>query len=296
MENKRYYGIDIGGTAVKIGLFEGERLLQKWTVPTAAADGGMHILDDIIASLPGPAAGAALAVPGAVLPDGTVNRCVNIGWGVCRPAAEFTAKTGIPCRVLNDANAAALGEQRMGGGKGFESILFVALGTGVGAGVVLEGHIRVGARGTAGELGHLIWDPADTAAACTCGHYGCLEQYCSATGLSRLAAQAGMPGLTSYEVMTRAAGGDRTLEAVVDKAADILGWGIAAACAMVDPEAVVLGGGVAQAGEFFRAKVQAGFEKYSFHACQGTRIYLAVLGSDAGFTGAALYAMAPRKP
>ena len=291
MENKRYYGIDIGGTTVKVGLFEGEKLLDKWSVPTVTADGGRQIIPDIAASLRGPAAGAALAVPGAVLPDGTVNRCVNLGWGVCRPTDEFTALTGIPCKVLNDANAAALGEQRLGGGKGFESVLFVALGTGVGAGVVLDGKLRVGARGTAGELGHLCWDPTDTAAQCTCGHIGCLEQYCSATGIVRLARQAGVKGMSCKQVMDAAAAGDKTLEAVVDKACDILGWGIASACAIVDPEAVVLGGGVALAGEYLRLKVQDAFEKYAFHACLGTEIHLATLGSDAGMIGTALYAM-----
>ena len=123
MENKRYYGIDIGGTTAKVGLLENGRVVRTWSVQTDTSDGGRNILPDIIASLPGPADGAALAVPGAVLPDGTVNRCVNLGWGVCRPSDEFTAKTGIPCRVLNDANAAALGEQRLGGGKGYESVL-----------------------------------------------------------------------------------------------------------------------------------------------------------------------------
>ena len=291
MENKRYYGIDIGGTTVKVGLFEGEKLLEKWSVPTVTTDGGRQIIPDIAASLRGPAAGAALAVPGAVLPDGTVNRCVNLGWGVCRPTDEFTALTGIPCKVLNDANAAALGEQRLGGGKGFESVLFVALGTGVGAGVVLDGRLRVGARGTAGELGHLCWDPTDTAAQCTCGHIGCLEQYCSATGIVRLAVQAGVTGMSCKQVMDAAAAGDKTLEAVVDKACDILGWGIASACAIVDPAAVVLGGGVALAGEYLRLKVQDAFEKYAFHACLGTEIHLATLGSDAGMIGTALYAM-----
>ncbi len=291
MENKRYYGIDIGGTTVKVGLFEGETLLEKWSVPTVTADGGRHIIPDIAASLRGPAAGAALAVPGAVLPDGTVNRCVNLGWGVCRPTDEFTALTGIPCKVLNDANAAALGEQRLGGGKGFESVLFVALGTGVGAGVVLDGKLRVGARGTAGEIGHLCWDPTDTAAKCSCGRTGCLEQYCSATGIVRLAAQAGVEGLSCKQIMDGAAAGDARLAAVADKACDILGWGIAGACAIVDPAAVVLGGGVALAGEYLRSRVQAAFEKYAFHACLGTEIRLATLGSDAGMIGTALYAM-----
>lgn len=291
MENKVYYGIDVGGTSVKIGLFRGETLVHKWSVPTDTSQGGRNILPDIAASLPGPAAGAALAVPGAVLPDGTVNRCVNLGWGVCRPAQDFAALTGIPCRVLNDANAAALGEQRLGGGKGFDDILLVTLGTGVGAGIVLGGKVRAGARGAAGELGHLCLNPGDTAAACTCGHYGCLEQYASATGISRLAAQVGFPGLTCKQIVDDAALGDTRLEAVVDLACDALGRGIAGACAILDPETVVLGGGVAQAGEFLRKKVQDAFDRYAFHACLGTEIRLATLGGDAGICGAALYAM-----
>ena len=291
MENNRYYGIDVGGTSVKIGLFQGQTLLEKWSVPTDTSADGANILPDIIRSLPGPAAGAALAVPGAVLPDGTVNRCVNLGWGVCRPTDEFTARTGIPCRVLNDANAAALAEQRLGGGQGYESILLLTLGTGVGSGIVLDGRLLVGARGTAGELGHLCLDPQDAAAACTCGHKGCLEQYASATGICRLAAQAGIPGLSCKQIMDGAAGGDARLEAVVDTACDALGRGIASACAIIDPEAVVLGGGVAQAGEYLRQKVQDAFERYAFHACLGTRILLATLGGDAGICGAALYAM-----
>ena len=290
MENKRYYGIDIGGTTVKVGLFENGRLLDKWSVPTVTADSGKQIIPDIAASLRGSADGAALAVPGAVQPDGTVNRCVNLGWGICRPADEFTALTGIPCKILNDANAAAFGEQRLGGGKGYESVLFVALGTGVGAGVVLDGKLRVGARGTAGELGHMCWDPTDTDAVCGCGHIGCVETYCSATGIVRLAAQAGVTGLDCKQIMDAAAAGDSRLEAVVDKACDILGWAIASAANMLDPEAVVLGGGVAQAGEFFRQKVQDAFKKYAFHACLDIQIGLATLGSDAGMIGSALYA------
>ena len=280
MENKRYYGIDIGGTTVKVGLFEDGKLLDKWSVPTVTADGGRQIIPDIAASLRGSADGAALAVPGAVQPDGTVNRCVNLGWGVCRPAAAQALL----------ANAAAFGEQRLGGGRGYESVLFVALGTGVGAGVVLDGKLRVGARGTAGELGHMCWDPTDTAARCGCGHIGCVETYCSATGIVRLAAQAGVTGMSCKQVMDAAAAGDSRLEAAVDKACDILGWAIASAANLLDPEAVVLGGGVAQAGEFFRRKVQNAFMKYAFHTCLDIKIGLAALGSDAGMIGSALFA------
>ena len=137
----KYYGIDVGGTTVKLGLFSEDGLLDKWEIPTDTADGGVNILRDIVRSLPGPADAAAIGVPGAVLPDGTVDHCVNLGWGVCRPGDEFTALTGIPCRMANDANAAAIGEQWRGGGAGFQHVMMITLGTGVGAGVGVGGRL-----------------------------------------------------------------------------------------------------------------------------------------------------------
>lgn len=286
----KYYGIDIGGTTVKLGLFSDETLLGKWELPTDTSDGGRNILSDIVRSLPGGADGACIGVPGAVLADGTVNRCVNLGWGVCRPGDEFTAMTGIPCRMANDANAAAVGEQWQGGGRGFRSVLLITLGTGVGAGIVQDGALLSGAHGSAGEIGHICVEPAETEP-CACGLRGCLEQYAGATGISRLAERAGLGSITSKEVFDRAAGEDAAALAVAERACDILGRGIAAACAVLDPEAVVLGGGVSRAGEFLRVRVEAAFEKYAFHACRDVKIRLAELGSDAGIYGNARLAM-----
>lgn len=286
----KFYGIDVGGTTVKLGLFTEEGLLEKWEIPTDTSDGGRNIVRDIAASLPGPADGASIGVPGAVLPDGTVNRCVNLGWGVCRPGDEFTALTGIPCRMANDANAAAIGEQWRGGGAGFESVLLVALGTGVGAGFVSGDRLLAGVHGAAGEIGHICVDPTEPAA-CGCGNHGCLEQYCSATGITRLAALAGLGPITAKEVFDRAKAGDATALSVADRSCEILGRGIASACALFDPEAVVLGGGVSLAGEFLRSRVEASFQKYAFHACRGTKICLATLGGEAGMYGNARLAM-----
>ncbi|MCD7769504.1 MAG: ROK family protein [Oscillospiraceae bacterium] len=286
---ERYYGIDIGGTTVKLGLFTDGRLTEQWQIPTDTSQKRKNILPDILRSLPGPAAGAGLAVPGAVLEDGTVNRCINLGWDVCRPGDEFEALSGIPCRVLNDANAAALGEQRAGAAKGFRDVLFVTLGTGVGAGLILDGRLRPGAFGTAGELGHLCLEPDGPL--CSCGNRGCLETYCSATGICRLGAEAGLDSLSCREIFDMAASGTDRALAVVDLACDALGWGIAAACAIIDPQAVVLGGGVAQAGPLLLDKVSAAFLKYAFHACRDVRFLLAALGPQAGIIGAALYAV-----
>ena len=288
--SRRYYGIDIGGTTVKLGLFDGSGLLKKWEIPTDTSDRGSHILSDIAGSLPGPADGACIGVPGAVLPDGTVNRCVNLGWGVCRPGAAFTALTGIPCSMANDANAAAVGEQWRGGGAGFDNVLMVTLGTGVGAGVVYNGRLLPGSHGAAGEMGHICVRPAEPEP-CGCGNRGCLEQYCSATGISRLAARAGLGRLEAKEVFDRAKAGDAIARSVVDEACDLLGRGIAAACAVFDPDAVVLGGGVSRAGEFLRSRTESAFLRYAFHACRGTKVLLATLGSEAGIYGNARIAM-----
>lgn len=287
---KRYYGIDVGGTTVKLGLFSESALLEKWEIPTNKADGGSGIIADIVRSLPGGADGAAIGVPGAVLRDGTVNRCVNLGWGVCHPGDEFTALTGIPCRMANDANAAALGEQWLGGGAGYASVVLVTLGTGVGGGIVSHGHLVVGMHGAGGEIGHICVNPNETET-CGCGNRGCLEQYCSATGISRLGRLAGLGELTAKDIFDLAAGGDEAALSVADLSCDYLGRGIAAVCAVIDPEAVVLGGGVSKAGEFLRVRVEAAFQKYAFHACRETVTRLALLGNDAGIYGCARLAM-----
>jgi len=287
-----YYGIDVGGTAVKIGRFNGETLLERFEFPTDVSDGGRRILSNIAAALrkPGDAAGAGLGVPGPVLPDGTVNRCVNLGWGVCNPARDLAMLTGLPVRACNDADAAALGEQWLGAGRGFADILLVTLGTGVGSGCVTGGKLLFGGHGAAGELGHLCMNPDETRL-CSCGNRGCLEQYVGAPGITVLAKESGMGEITAREIFARAERGDKTALFVVDRVCNVLGRGIASACAVLDPEAVVLGGGVSGAGELLRAGVEKYFQKYAFHACRDTKILLAELGGDAGIYGCARLAM-----
>lgn len=287
-----YYGIDIGGTSIKISRFTPEGLAKKWSIPTDRRDSGRNILSDIASCLSGNATAAALAVPGAVLPDGTVNRCINLGWGLCRPGEELEARTGIPCRVLNDANAAALGEHWKGRGQGYSSLLMVTLGTGVGTGIVQNGILLAGAHGAAGELGHMCMDPLEPTP-CTCGRRGCLEQYCSASGITAIAAQAGLFVKNAREVFTLAAAGNTAATTVVDKACDTLGRGLAIACCALDPEIILLGGGVSLAGEALRARTEAAFRAYAFHAHRDTPILLAGLGNDAGIYGAAKLAMMP---
>lgn len=285
-----FYGIDVGGTTVKIGRFEAGELTGRFELSTDTSCGGRHILPDIANALRGAADGAGLGVPGPVLPDGTVNRCHNLGWDVCRPGEALQALTGIPVRVCNDADAAALGECWRGSGRGFGSVLTVTLGTGVGAGFVWDGKILSGAHGAAGEIGHICLNPDETEP-CTCGNRGCLEQLAGARGITALAQRAGLGPLSAKELFSMAAAGDEKALSVTDRACDALGRGLAAACAALDPEAVLLGGGVARAGEFLRVGVEKAYRRYAFHACRDTKILLASLGPDAGLYGCARLAM-----
>ena len=174
------FGVDLGGTTVKIGLFENEELLDKWEIPTRTEENGKYILGDIADSIllqmqkrgisPDEIRGVGIDVPGAVLEDGTVNRCVNLGWGVVRAHEELNRLlNGIPVEVANDANAAALGEMWKGGGKGYSNVVMVTLGTGVGGGVIINGKIFSGAFGASGELGHMLVNPDETVL-CGCGN------------------------------------------------------------------------------------------------------------------------------
>ena len=191
---KYCFGVDIGGTTVKIGLFsEKEELLDKWEIVTRKDEGGSLILSDIAQSLSDKMeekgitkddiVGIGLGVPGPITADGTVLKCVNLGWGVFNVANEVSSLTGIEnVKVGNDANVAALGEMWKGGGKGHKNMVMMTLGTGVGGGIIINGKILAGSNGAAGEIGHLTvnYDEEET---CGCGKKGCLEQFASATGI-----------------------------------------------------------------------------------------------------------------
>ncbi|MBQ1393937.1 MAG: ROK family protein, partial [Lachnospiraceae bacterium] len=187
-------GVDIGGTTVKIGLFSEEgKIEEKWEIVTRKDEGGSFILSDIAASIEEKiqknnvkkedVVGIGIGVPGPVTADGTVLKCVNLGWGIFNVAEEVKKLTGIEnVKVGNDANVAALGEMWQGGGKGYKNIVMMTLGTGVGGGIILDGKILTGSKGAAGEIGHITvnYDEEDT---CNCGKKGCLEQFASATGI-----------------------------------------------------------------------------------------------------------------
>lgn len=301
------FGVDVGGTTVKLGLFnEAGELLEKWEIPTHTENGGAAILPDIADAIAAcvkrhntadtDLLGIGIGVPGPVAEDGTVNRCVNLNWGIFNLHEALGALTGLPVKAGNDANCAALGEYWKGGGMGCSSALFVTLGTGIGGGVILNGKVLSGAHGVGGEIGHITVSAPDKHP-CTCGKRGCIEQYASANGIvrvtrERLALTDAASSLRSYEALTckdvfyAASGGDRFAKETLELVFDYLGEALASACCVCDPERIILGGGVSKAGPYLLEMVQRHFEMHMFHACKGTEFSLAALGNDAGMYGA----------
>ena len=301
------FGIDLGGTTVKIAYFdENGTMLEKWEIPTVTADGGARILPDIAASIRGfldahsinetNILGLGIGVPGPVNAKGVVNKCINLGWGVFNIAEELRKLTGFPVKAGNDANVAALGEFWKGGGQGCDNMVFVTLGTGVGGGIVVEGNLLHGAHGSGAEIGHICVEPNETVR-CNCGNYGCVEQYCSATGIVRLAklhlaandtpsALRGVENLTCKDIFDAAKAGDEAALAILDKVYRYMGLFLANVCSTVNPEVVVIGGGVSKAGDMLVKGVEPYFHKHVFHAAGGAKFAMASLGNDAGAYGA----------
>ena len=301
------FGIDLGGTTVKIAyLDETGTMLEKWEIPTVTANGGAQILPDIASSIQAymeannidktSILGLGIGVPGPVNAKGVVNKCVNLGWGVFNIAEELNKLTGFPVKAGNDANVAALGEFWKGGGQGCDNMVFVTLGTGVGGGIVVEGNLLHGAHGSGAEIGHLCVNPKETVR-CNCGNYGCVEQYCSATGIVRLAklylaandtatSLREIENLTCKDVFDAAKAEDAAALAILDQVYAYMGLFLGSVCSTVNPEVVVIGGGVSKAGDMLVKGVEPYFHKHVFHAAGGAKFTMASLGNDAGAYGA----------
>ncbi len=307
---KKCIGVDIGGTSVKIGLFERDgRLLDKWEVKTRREDGGAAILPDVAASIRERIAqrgltlsdilGVGMGVPGPVLPDGFVEVCVNLGWRNLNPQAELSRLLdGILVRSGNDANVAALGEMWQGGGKGYTDLVMITLGTGVGGGVIMNQKIVTGKHGLGGEIGHIhVRD--EEKEHCNCGGTGCLEQIASATGIAREARRKLAAGsepsvlrqleheMTAKDVLDAAKAGDALALEVMETVARYLGVALASAALIVDPDIFVIGGGVSKAGPFLLNLIEVYYERYTPISQNKAKLGLATLGNDAGIYGAA---------
>ena len=304
------FGIDLGGTTAKIGLFTTSgALLEKWEVATDTSHAGEHILENLAAAVlgkmkeqsiqPEQVEGVGIGVPGPVLDSSIVPIvCANLGgWGERNVSAQLSGLLdGLKVLVGNDANVAALGEIWMGAAKGAKNAVMVTLGTGVGGGVVVNGKVIDGVHGAGGEIGHITVNRHETAV-CGCGKRGCLEQYSSATGVVRcmkklLDENPDTPCVlrgtefAAKDVFDAARNGDALAAREVDEMSDTLGMALANIASTVEPEAFLVGGGVARAGDVLFAPLNKHFQEYAFKSCRETPIKQASLGNDAGIYGA----------
>ena len=304
------FGIDLGGTTAKVGLFTTSgALLEKWEVPTNTANKGEKILPNLAAAIqdkmaqagikPEQVEGVGIGVPGPVQEASIVPIvCANLGgWGQQNVAAQLSGLLdGLKVMVGNDANVAALGEIWMGTAKGCRSAVMVTLGTGVGGGVIVNGKVIDGAHGAGGEIGHITVNRHETAT-CGCGKRGCLEQYSSATGVVRcmkklLEENPDTPcvlrgtDFAAKDVFDAAREGDALAAREVDEMADTLGLALSIIAETTDPEIFLVGGGVARAGDVLFNPLIAHYKEYAFRSCKETPIKQASLGNDAGIYGA----------
>ncbi len=308
---KYYVGIDVGGTFIKGGIVDDlGRVLVSDKTPTKAEGGAKAVAGEIAALVErllsrttltaSDLVGIGMGVPGMI--DGARGEVVyanNLGWRNFGIAKEIEALTGVPTRITNDANAAALGEALFGAGRAFCHSVLLTLGTGVGGGIVLGGKLYEGNRGAGAELGHTVISMGGEP--CTCGRRGCLEAYASATALIRdtrrameahresamweLGSTQRVDGATAFAFMDR----DGVAREVVEHYLDALACGIVNLCNELRPEAVILGGGICAEGERLTRPLQERLEREVYGGSDGPvpRVLAAMLGNRAGLLGAA---------
>ena len=301
------FGIDVGGTTVKCGLFRTDgTLVEKWEIPTRKENNGDQILPDVPAVnakieekgiSKDDVEGVGIGVPGPVNSKGEVDRAVNLYWGYKDVAGEMEELTGLPAKAGNDANVAALGEAWKGAAAGSSDVIMVTLGTGVGGGIIVDGKIVTGHHGAGGEIGHANVDHHETES-CNCGNKGCLEQFASATGIVRMAKKElavsaeksvlrDVENISAKAVLDAFKENDPVAVATMKKVGEQLGGALAIISCVTDPETIVIGGGVSKAGQPLIDCIQKYYREYTFSSCKDTPIVIATLGNDAGIYGAA---------
>ena len=308
---KAIFGVDIGGTDIKTGMFSEDcQLIEKWSVSTDLSEHGKFIIPAVATGIrehmaihnmkPEDVIGIGMGIPGPVDPHGYVKKCVNLNWKEFDPVAELAAYFP-DCTIAagNDANVAALGEYYQGGGAGSSSMMTVTLGTGVGGGVIMDGKIIIGAHGIAGEIGHIPMNRKEILT-CNCGNKGCVDQCASATGIVRYARQMmeaseepsklrEIENLTSRDVCDCAKEGDTLALCCIETCMEPLGAGLACFSHAFDPEVYVIGGGVSNAGDLIVEAIRKGYKEHMYLS-EGADIRLAKLGNDAGMIGACMLA------
>lgn len=273
-------GVDIGGTNTAVGIVEEDgRLASSTMFPTRAHDSAgdfvRHLsktIRQMVDGLPSPArlCGIGMAAPAANWRTGTVESPANLRWGNVNLVAMVRDEFRLPVSITNDANAALLGEMSFGIARGLSNVILVTLGTGLGAGIAVDGAVVQGENGAAGEIGHMIME--QNGRQCGCGRRGCAETYVSATGLRRtvfaLLAErledselrhVSFSDLTAEHVSALARGNDGLARAALEATGRYLGRLMANLAAAFDPEAIILGGGLAHAGDLLVEPARGAF-------------------------------------
>ncbi len=304
---KYVFGIDVGGTSIKIGLLDQQgNLVESFSIPTNLVDQGSHILSDVAQAIHAfndkkglkdeDILGYGFGLPGPVV-DNVAIQCVNLGWKNVDVLKEFQTVFGksVLVKAGNDASVAAAGEywkQHIEG-----DIIFITLGTGVGGGIIANGKVIDGAHGAGGEIGHIRAE-FNEPQACTCGLSGCLETETSIRGINARARKllktnqykttlVDNENLSPKLIFTAANAGDELGLAVADKVGEYLGLTCSMLAATVDPKAILIGGGISNAGQILIDAIKKHYRNFAFSAIKDMQFELAKLGNDAGMYGAA---------
>ncbi len=307
MIKKYIFGIDLGGTAIKFGFFDEKcTLLKKWSIATDKTDKGKNILLDISKEIEKCIAeqhikkedvlGTGISVPGPVDDTGLVRGCVNIGWGYKKVGEELEKLTEIKTFVLNDANAAGMGEVINGCGGKYKRAVMITIGTGIGGAVIENGNVVSGSRGNAGEIGHFKMSTPDGSKLFD------MEYFASAIGIVRFVNEKRKDypaspvnkteNIEVKDIAEFAKKGDELSLSAFDMAGKYIGLGLSYIAGTVDPEIFIIGGGVSLAGEIIIEPIKKYFTKYAFNTEKEIPFAAASLGNDAGIYGAAEFVIA----
>lgn len=281
-------GVDLGGTNTVFGIVdaigniiaEGSIKTGAYQTATEFINAGIKCINSIVDKVGGieNIQGMGIGAPNANYYTGTIEYAPNIEWahdGVVQLADMFVRELGIPVRITNDANAAAMGEKLYGAAKGMKNFIMITLGTGLGAGIIINGDLVYGHDGFAGELGHVNMDRSENARPCGCGRKGCLETYCSATGVARTAReflqntdrpsilrQKNSDEIESLDVFLAAEKGDEIAKEVFQFTGTMLGWACADFTAFSSPEAFIFFGGLCKSGDLLMKPIEETYNKY----------------------------------
>ena len=314
MEKPYVVGMDIGGTNTVFGVVDSRgNVLASDSVKTQQYAEVSEYVDAVCKKLlpllqqfggAEKIKGVGVGAPNGNYYSGTIEFAPNLPWkGVIPLAAMFEERLGVPTALTNDANAAAIGEMTYGAARGLKDFIMITLGTGVGSGIVINGQMVYGHDGFAGELGHVI--ARRDGRICGCGRKGCLETYCSATGVARTAREflaartdesllRNIPAenITSKDVYDAAVKGDKLAEEIFEFTGQILGEALADAIAFSSPEAIVLFGGLAKSGDYIMKPIQKALDENVLNIYKGkTKLLVSELkDSDAAVLGASALA------